>query len=339
MPPVRSRRQAGVYRRRRLLTALTVAAVIVGSILAGQAITSAARKPDRHRTSLSRVVKAAPGVTERVRPVNSSEFAPGACIAYPPTAGDRHLTVFLDAGHGGIDPGAVGRTEAGQTIEESTLTLAVEMDTATILRGAGFRVVVSRTRETAVARLGPGDVAGGILTVQGSHDDVAARDVCANDAHANVLVGIYFDAGTPSNAGSVTGYDAVRPFAADNLRLAQLVQDHVLAALNAHGWHIPDEGVAPDSDLGSSLSNQALAYGHLLLLGPAEPGYFTTPSQMPGALIEPLFLTDPFEGSIAARSLGQSVIASGLADAIEQYFAARPPASTAAAGPVDDHRF
>ena len=46
---------------------------------------------------------------------------------------------------------------------------------------------------------------------------------------------------------------------------------------------------------------------------------------MPGALIEPLFITDPFEGSIADSSSGQQVIAGGLAQAVEQYFA--PPAT------------
>jgi hypothetical protein len=86
--------------------------------------------------------------------------------------------------------------------------------------------------------------------VQGVHDDVAARDVCANDAHANVLIGIYFDAGAPNDAGAVTGYDADRPFSADNLRLADLVQADVIATMNARGWGIPDEGVQPDSTLG-----------------------------------------------------------------------------------------
>ena len=90
--------------------------------------------------------------------------------------------------------------------------------------------------------------------------------------------------------------------------------------MNAQGWGIPDEGVMPDTVLGSALDSAALAYGHLILLGPAKAGYFTTPSQMPGALIEPLFVTDPFEGSIAVSAHGQQVIATALAEAITQYF-------------------
>ena len=42
---------------------------------------------------------------------------------------------------------------------------------------------------------------------------------------------------------------------------------------------------------------------------------------MPGALIEPLCVTDPFEASIAASTQGQQVIAGGLAQAVSQYFA------------------
>jgi N-acetylmuramoyl-L-alanine amidase len=42
---------------------------------------------------------------------------------------------------------------------------------------------------------------------------------------------------------------------------------------------------------------------------------------MPGALVEPLFVTDPFEGSIAASGHSQQVIARALAEAIGQYLA------------------
>jgi N-acetylmuramoyl-L-alanine amidase len=189
-------------------------------------------------------------------------FSPGACLAFPPTQGNRHETVFLDAGHGGIDPGGVGSTEAGASVKESTVNLAIELDTMAGLRAQGYRVVASRTQNTSVTRLTPGDVDGAVLTGRGAFNDVAARDVCANLAKANVLVGVY---------------------------------------------------------LGSALTAAAVAYGHLLLLGPAKAGYFDTPSQMPGALIEPLFVTDPFEASIAASVHGQQVIAKALAEAIEQY--------------------
>jgi N-acetylmuramoyl-L-alanine amidase len=215
----------------------------------------------------------------------------------------------------------VGTTPSGHTIHEADLTLPVELDTMALLRAKGFRVVVSRTRDSSVIRLRPDDVSGAVLTVPGSHHDVLARALCADKAHANVLVGIYFNAGAPGSAGSVTMYDDVRPFSSHSRRLANLVQADALAALNARGWHIPTGGVHPDEGFGSTLSAQGQAYGHLVLLGPTDPGYVSTPSLMPGALIEPLFLTDPFEASIAFSRSGQRAIAAGLATAIEQYFA------------------
>ena len=257
------------------------------------------------------------------RATDSRLFASGSCVAFRPTSGDRHETVFLDAGHGGPDPGGVGITESGRTIYEANETLPVERDTTALLRRRGFTVVDSRTGDSTVARMEPGDESDGVLTVQGEHDDVAARDVCANLAKANILIGIYFDVGaSPQNAGSITGYDADRSFSSANLKLATLVQDDVLTQLNAQGWDIPNAGVVSDVYLGGPpLTDAAGLYDHLLLLGPADPGYFTTPSAMPGALIEPLFITDPFEGSIAASVGGQEAIARGLRQAVVQYFA------------------
>jgi len=269
------------------------------------------------------------GATASGTAIDPSLFSSGACVSFPPTSGNRHLTVFLDAGHGGLDPGGVGATTSGAQVDESTVNLSVELEVMALLRSRGFTVVVSRTADTTVLKLQPADVDGGVLSLLGSHDDVAARDVCANMADAQLLVGIYMDAGGYSdNAGSVSTYDTDRPFAAANLHFATLLQSDVLAAMNAQGWSIPNDGVVSDATEGSSvgdpaeggLAAESANYDHLLLLGPASPGYFTTPSQMPGAVIEPLYVTDPFEGTIAASARGQNVIAGGIARAIEQYF-------------------
>ena len=260
-------------------------------------------------------------------PLDPSAFASGACMSFPPTDGNNGKTVFLDAGHGGLDPGGVGTTESGQTVYESNVNLAIELDAMAILRADGYRVVVSRTADTTVVKLDPADTDGQLLSLQGSHDDVVARDQCANLAKADALIGIYMDAGGIDQAGSVTLYDTDRPFSQENTVLAGLLQSDVLAAMNAQGWQIPNDGSLPDNGFGSSvgdpasggLAAEAAAYNHLLLIGPAMSGYFSTPSQMPGAVIEPLYLTDPFEGSIAVNAADRKIIATGIASAVERF--------------------
>jgi N-acetylmuramoyl-L-alanine amidase len=318
-------RSAGTHRARRgVLTVLLVGAclvVLVGALsghLGSGLFGAAATGPEA---------------------LSPSTMAAGACVALPPTSGDNHRTVFLDAGHGGIDPGGVGTTESGQSVDESTVNLAIELDASDLLRAEGYRVVVSRTADTTVVRLTSADLSGGLLSVTGVHDDVVARDACANLAHADALIGIYMDAGASSSeAGSVTLYDTARPFASANQRLAQLVQTDVLSAMNANGWGIPDDGSLPDSGFGSSvegvsgstLADLAASYDHLLLIGPPLAGYFSDPSQMPGAVIEPLYLTDPFEGTIAVTPGDQQVIARGIATAVEKFLAPTPTAGSSA---------
>jgi N-acetylmuramoyl-L-alanine amidase len=235
--------------------------------------------------------------------------------------------VFLDAGHGGPDPGASGFTPGGAAVDERDLTLPVVLDAARMLRADGYRVVVSRTADSSVARLGAGDVSGdGTLTLQGEHADTAARVTCANLAQAQALVSVHFNSFSDSSArGTLTTYDAVRSFAPASERLADLVDNDVVTALDATGLSVPDRGVVTDDTVGAeALSPEALAYGHLLLLGPAAPGWLDQPTAMPGTLVEPLFLSNPAEAAVADSGSGQEAIGSGITTAVDQFLAGQP---------------
>lgn len=259
-------------------------------------------------------------------------FATGACRRFPPSGADLHRTVFVDPGHGGPDPGGSGRA-AGGTIEEKSAALAVALDLLAILRAEGYAVVLSRTADTSVIALTPSDLDHGALTLDANHRDLLARVACANASGAGLLLSIHFNAfGDPSVGGTETFYNAARPFVLANARFATLVQGDVLAALAAGGWSTEDRGTATDaSDDAPALSAQSASYPYLLELGPADPGWLDEPSEMPGALCEPLFLSNPSEASIAAVSDGQEAIARGFAQAIAEYFmqpapgAAPPP--------------
>jgi N-acetylmuramoyl-L-alanine amidase len=251
-------------------------------------------------------------------------YAPGACMALPPSAGrDRGRTVFIDAGHGGPDPGVIGPGQArARPVLESHVALAVATDLASLLRADGYRVVLSRTGDTSVRRFGSGEVTDGTLTPTQVREDLQARVRCANDSRAAALLSVHFNGySDPSAAGAQTIYDGVRPFAAKSERLANRLQ----AAL-ADRLGVIDRGVLTDDGLDApTLSDRADAYGHLLLLGPAAPGWLDRGTTMPGALVEPLFLTAPDEAALAASPAGQSRIAAALASGLEAYLGAAQP--------------
>ena len=83
---------------------------------------------------------------------------------------------------------------------------------------------------------------------------------------------------------------------------------------------LQNRGALSDDQLDTpTLSDAGATYGHLVQLGPAEPGLVSRPSAIPGALTEPLFLTAPSEAAIVASAAGRQRIADALAGGLESF--------------------
>src|SRR5258708_16309422 len=93
-----------------------------------------------------------------ISPVTSQVLLPGleagACVSLAPTRAGSGQTVFIDPGHGGMDPGVVGRT-SGRRVLEKDATLAVAPRLRHPLPADGYPAVMSRTQGSAAVKLTP----------------------------------------------------------------------------------------------------------------------------------------------------------------------------------------
>ncbi len=240
----------------------------------------------------------------------------GACMSLAPTRAGSGQTVFIDAGHGGLDPGVVAG--GGKALEKDA-TLGVATRLSDLLRAAGYRVVMARTQDTTVIKLSASDSVYGSLTASAEHRDLAARAACANAAGATALLSIHFDAfADPTVGGTETFYDSVRTFAPASRKLATDLQSALVVALGT-----ADRGVWTDDQLAApTLTSSGSTYNHLIELGPMSAGWVDEPSQMAGALVEPLFLTNPTEARLAGDPSGQQLIAAALEAGLVKFLTA-----------------
>lgn len=322
--PIRTQHDVSLAYRRRsrrsrrppyrpLWAALVVLALAGGGFVLDRALDAVPVRAAAPARGAARPVPAAPAppaakASGGVR-LGLAGLEPSACLAYAPTAGDAGKTVFLDPGHGGPDPGAIG-VAAGRQVREKDATLAVATQLAGMLRARGYRVVLARSQDTLVTRLTDDDLDQGALRASAERRDLLARIACANAARATLLLAIHFNGfEDPDVGGSEVFYDAARPFADQNRQLALLLQARLVKSLG-----VDDRGVQSDDELDApTLSDAAAAYGHLMELGPAAAGYVDVPTAMPGALAEPLFITNPDEAQKLIGADGRRQVAGALA--------------------------
>lgn len=117
--------------------------VTVAASAAGEAITNLTQRSDQASNAAGPVADALAGSpTERL-----NETVAAALVLPPPRRPDGRTVIAIDAGHGGIDPGAIGAR--GTT--EKTITLAAARELRRQLEASGrFSVVMTRDSDVYV---------------------------------------------------------------------------------------------------------------------------------------------------------------------------------------------
>jgi N-acetylmuramoyl-L-alanine amidase len=122
--------------------------------------------------------------------------------------------VVVDAGHGGIDRGG----QPGQKNQEKIYTLAVSQRLAARLRGAGFRVVMTRSDDSFVG--------------------LGTRCDIANSQRDAIFVSIHFNAAPRMSATGVETYY----YSGRSSGLAAAVHREVLRVMGTEDRHIRQRG-------------------------------------------------------------------------------------------------
>ncbi len=228
--------------------------------------------------------------------------------------------VAIDAGHGGPDLGAVRvHSDGSLAYTESDVNLAIALRVGDALTDLGYRVLLTRDGDYGLNPEGLDVNGDGIVD---SRDDLQTRIDMVNAAGADLLVSIhqnafYWPDGSRAGdvGGTVTFYNAYRPFADQNKRLASLVQEELVAALRGIGHDVFDRGIQVDHELEAAPEGGRF----LILLGP-ESERIIRPSEMPGVLSETLFLTHDRESELLQDPEALDAIAEAYARAIHRFF-------------------
>jgi len=130
------------------------------------------------------------------------------------------LTVLIDPGHGGKDPGA---TAIDKTTYEKDLNLDVALRLNRILKGLGFNTEMTRNDDRYV--------------------DLVSRSSLANNNYVDFFMCIHFNAFTSSAKGIETLYypnEITDEYPVDNKKIAEIFHNEIIDALKR-----PSRGITP----------------------------------------------------------------------------------------------
>ncbi|AWT35454.1 N-acetylmuramoyl-L-alanine amidase [Deinococcus actinosclerus] len=234
---------------------------------------------------------------------------PPAVVTRPAsTAAANRPRIVLDAGHGGIDPGAVSRW-----VKEEDVTLDVALRTRAELLQHGVDVILTRSRDQHLSA--------------DKRRDLAARSNMANNGVVSAFVSIHVNSAGPGAQGIETYYFG-QPLAGGNRSLAvlengggsvgeELTRQAAGTAQKELGDILAQAKISFSRQLAQKVQSRLIAATGAVNRGVQTDAFYVIKNPTtPAILVEVGFGSSPVEGPKLASAAYRERLAQALAAAI-----------------------
>ena len=192
-------------------------------------------------------------------------------------------TIVLDAGHGGIDPGAMNKDK---TVLEKDINLQITMKIKELIEASGGNVILTRDKDVSLYEEGNNKT-----TRQKYNENLRNRKKIIENSQADMFISIHLNSFEDSKYyGAQTFYPAGKE---DGKSLAQMIQTELKRVVD----NTNNREIKPREDL-----------------------YLIKENQMPSVLIECGFLSNENEAKLLADEEYQEKIAWAIYVGIQKYF-------------------
>jgi N-acetylmuramoyl-L-alanine amidase len=211
----------------------------------------------------------------------------------------RRGVIVLDPGHGRGDPGAVAyRSDGTVLITEAELN----QRNAELIRDR----LVAMGYDVYLTRQGAGAGPDGGVPLQFITSDLYARVGLARAVDADVYLALHGNGATVRTiSGPETWYCGRHAAGSANEKLARMVQQAMMDALAEYRYFPPDRGIKEDASTHHS--------------GEFCQFVVTRENDVPSALLEFLFLSNPADAKVLADKRSHELLAKHVAAALDRF--------------------
>ncbi len=238
--------------------------------------------------------------------------------AHAPGDGDRDVIIAVDAGHGGVDPGAIGHSGT----REKDVTLAIARDLAARIDAEpGMRAVLTRDRDEFL--------------------ELRDRIQRAHAAHADMFVSIHADSISDRSISGASVYilsvHGASSEAARELAEGQNAADLVGGVRLAEGGVaapvvldlVQQEAIGLSATAAERVVSALESVGEVRKAQVQRAGFVVLKSpDIPSMLIETAYISNPAEERRLRNPAQQTRLADAICGGVRSYFVQNPPDGT-----------